>query len=364
MRVRSLDVARGVAVGGMLYLTYIPGREYGFAVHAEWFGVTPYDLVLPMFLVLFGAALGYAYRDEVRWASTARRTVGLVAVGLAFNAVVGWDLAPSSLRLTGVLQVFAVTGAVSVAVLAVTRAAWTAGLAGVGLVAAHGAVLVGVGRRCPGGLVTPECNPSALIDPIVFGADRLYHGSAAGYDPEGLGALLGITGTVVIGAAVGRWFGGRVTDGAAGGLALVAAVLLVATVPLAWVVPVGKPPWTPAFAALTAGVTVATLAACHLLLEQRERRWRFGRTAGRAGAWVLEAIGRNSLLVYVGMFALVAVLANVEATVGGETAALGDHLLGAVAWSPRPELTYAALLTGAWTAVAAALHRLGWYWRV
>jgi heparan-alpha-glucosaminide N-acetyltransferase len=362
-RVRSLDVARGVAVGGMLYLTYIPGRDYGFAVHAEWWGLTLYDVVLPMFLVLFGVALGFSYRADVRWERVGRRTVGLVVIGLGFNAVVGWDADLSTLRLTGVLQAFAVAGLSTTAVLWATRRWWVVGVVGVGLVAAHGAALWAVGRRCPGGLPTPECNLSALVDPAVFGTDHLYAGGAAGYDPEGLGVIVGVAGSVLGGAAAARPRARRGPRGAVAGLLAVGCGLIVLAVAVTPLLPVGKRPWTPSFALLTAGASIVTLAVCHLLVDRRERGRGFVARMTDVPAWLLEAVGRNSLLVYVGMFVLVAVLANVEATLAGETASVGAHLLDAFAWSPRAELTYAAALTGMWVAVAAGLHRVGWYWR-
>ena len=56
MRLRSLDVFRGLAVAGMIVVNNQGSGTHAFpgTTHAPWHGVTPADLVFPFFLVAMG----------------------------------------------------------------------------------------------------------------------------------------------------------------------------------------------------------------------------------------------------------------------------------------------------------------------
>ena len=59
MRVRSLDVFRGLTMAGMVIVNN-PGdwsTVYWPLLHAEWHGWTPTDLIFPFFLFIVGAAI-------------------------------------------------------------------------------------------------------------------------------------------------------------------------------------------------------------------------------------------------------------------------------------------------------------------
>jgi predicted acyltransferase len=62
MRLKSLDVFRGIAIASMI-LVNNPGsweQVYLPLEHAEWHGCTPTDLVFPFFLFIVGCAMSFS----------------------------------------------------------------------------------------------------------------------------------------------------------------------------------------------------------------------------------------------------------------------------------------------------------------
>ena len=62
MRLKSLDVFRGIAIASMI-LVNNPGswkQVYPALEHAEWHGCTPTDLVFPFFLFIVGCAMSFS----------------------------------------------------------------------------------------------------------------------------------------------------------------------------------------------------------------------------------------------------------------------------------------------------------------
>ena len=353
-RLRSLDVARGLVVASSVLVTNLPGLEHGFwLAHAEWYGFAFHDLYLPMFLFLFGSGIAIAYRRGVDRRRLARRTVLLVVYGLVFNGIVGWDLSPARWRLTSVLGLFAVTGLIVTLATRVARRWWQALLLAVLVLGVHQAVLLGVADRCGVPLPMPGCNPSGVVDPAVFGAQHLYRGGAAGYDPEGIGMWAGATATVLVGYAAGSLLWHRRAAGAAPAL-LALSVGLLATAPLASVLtPISKKLWSPSFAVLCAGAGALLLAVLHVVVDRRTRE------AGRPVA-LLEAYGRNSLLVYFGKFVVTAVLVNLRWP--GRQDPIRTVVLDALgAPAVAASWVYVAVLLLLWSVVVTVLHRRGWY---
>lgn len=360
-RVRSVDVTRGGVVGASLVMSHVLSGRFATFGHAPWYGLTLLDLVFPAFLTLFGVGLGLACAERVRWPRVLRRTLVLVALGVAFNVVTSWNADPDVVRVTGVLQRFAVVGlAVVVITRAVRRPVAVVTLAGA-LLVGHGLLLVWTGP-CAGQVPTPECNVSGQVDPAVFGASHVYAQATAGYDPEGIPTTLGATASGLIGYAAGVIVRTR-SRSVAWQVAVLGLACAAATPLLTQVLPVGKRLWTPGFATATCGVTLGALALVHLAVEA-DWRWAPLRRAVRVATWPLEALGRNSLLVYFGKYIVLAVLAHL-AVVGGDGQSLLDRLKQAFAVTgDYGDLWLSAFMTSAWLALAMVLHWRGAYLRV
>jgi heparan-alpha-glucosaminide N-acetyltransferase len=352
-RIRSLDVARGLVIAWLLLSDIVFG-ERDVARHADWWGFTAYDWIFPAFLLLFGSSLAIAFRGSVPWPRLLRRTAVLLVAGLLFNMVTAWDASWATLRLTGVLQLFAVVGLVAIALTRPARRWWQALLVAGLLLAGHQALLAQIGSGCPSGLPEPGCNPSANVDPAVFGEPHLYHQMERGHDPEGLGVLPGATASALLGYAAGRALWARRRNAMAH-LAGIGVACLAAAPILATSVPLNKRVWSPSVALLTAGITIGMLAVCHVLFDLLPDRAPQARRPLHVLGWVPEALGRNSLLMYFGFYALSSALANAHLGDTPANEAMEAWAEGIVAGG------YPALRLAFFVGVAALLHTRGRY---
>lgn len=359
-RVQGLDVTRGIVVLVVVVHGAWLGAPWWWR-HADWEGVHGSDLVFPSFVTLSGCALALALRRRVSLTGLVRRTLVLLLVGLAFNAhhdaVVRGAVTTADLRWTGVLQVFAVVGlAVAALHLLPTRRPWTwAAWAGAAALL-HTWALGAFARRCVDATLTPACNPSGVYDLAVFGARHVYGHGARGHDPEGLVAAGGAVVSAVAGAALGHALGrgGRVSA-ARHVLALGIAFGLVA-IALASLVAPTKRLWTAPFALGVAALVAFVLAGIHVLVD------RPGASAARSLAtWPLVALGRNSLLVYVGSMALMTTLTATRPA--GSDRSIAQMLADTVALGRTGDLGFVLLAVAAWSVLAGVLHRLRLYVR-
>lgn len=116
-RIDALDAFRGFTITGMIMVNY-GGAGYMILEHKPWNGLTLADLVFPFFIFSMGASIAISMQSVVRrnehslklilW-KIFRRSFILMALGLCLNSkwLGGRDL--SHLRLTGVLQRFAIS---------------------------------------------------------------------------------------------------------------------------------------------------------------------------------------------------------------------------------------------------------------
>jgi heparan-alpha-glucosaminide N-acetyltransferase len=370
-RVAALDVVRGLLLVVSVVSSSLVDRPPWFD-HAPWDGVHPLDVVFPAFVVLTGAGLGLAHRRGVGLRRLARRVVVLLLAGLAYNAALAWagtgELDLDHLRWTGVLQLYAVVVLVVAVLHLVVRgaAAWT-GVA-LGLAALHTALLARYGAGCPGGALTPECNPSLWFDTALVPVAHLHEQLSHGHDPEGVIGVLGACATAAAGTAAAHALvavRGRRTAASVLRLLGLSAALAVGAAATSPFVPAVKGLWTAPFGLGVAAAVVLVVAVVHLVVDGRwTARPTTGAAALRVARWPLVALGRNSLLVYFGSHVLVAVLllrplGALESGRPTWAQSLGD----ALAWAGGAQAGLSALLLALWWGTALLLHRRGWYLR-
>ncbi len=277
MRLRSLDVFRGLTMAGMVIVNN-PGdwaTVYAPLLHAEWHGWTPTDLIFPWFLFIMGAALAQA---EPARSSPAARCCGAAPCSWAWAC--SWRASRTSTRRAGASLACCSAWASATwrrrsrgAALAVPgdtagpRCARCAVAAAVCLLV-YWALLALVPP--PGGVagdLTAEGNLGAWLDRAVFGT----HLWKARWDPEGLLSSLPAVGTTLMGVMAGLWL--RASRPARAAPALVCAGAAATLAGLLWgtVLPINKALWTSSYALFTGGTAALALGLLHLRARRRPR---------------------------------------------------------------------------------------------
>jgi heparan-alpha-glucosaminide N-acetyltransferase len=341
--------------------------------HSRWDGVHGIDLIFPVFVTITGIGLGFAMHRRVGPRPLLRRAAVLFVAGLLYNAVTLWSVDPGTWRVPGVLQMYACVVLVLGLLHLLTRTWVGWAVITLSLAAAHSVLLAVTAVHCPGGILTRECNPSGVLDSMLFGAAHIYQQGAAGHDPEGAVAVLGALVSASAGATAAHLLlavraradqadrVGRVTAAIVPMVALAAA--LGAAAWLAVQVPdwatgtpmlVMKRLWTVPFGLGVAAVTVVALLLVHLLLDRPSSG-----PLVRVGSYPLRALGRNSLLVYFGSHVAMSLLAR---SFGGEPSAV-ERLWPVLGVAGHPQLTWSIVLVLGWTAVAVFLHHRKIYLR-
>ena len=357
-RSKGIDVLRGLVVGWLLVVVYTPTS--GLRGHAAWFGWDHSDVFFPMFLLVAGMGLALQMRDGVRWGRVVKRFVVLLVLGLLVNAWLGAGPDLSRLRFTGVLQRIALAGLVGASVVALVRRRWEGALvAALVFAVGWGLLLSAASADCPGGLPTVEgCGTFYDVERALFGNAHTYGAGAQTHDPEGLVSTLGAVATFLAGYAAAGLLHQLRTRSA--GLRAAALLALASLWALAWPLflllqPVAKRLWTPSFLAVHAAAGIAVLAVAVLVFD-RHRPRELVRVLDVV-SWPLVALGRNALVLWIGVFVVGKVLT--ATLVGPDQVPLGAHLV-----REHGPTGFSALMIGGWLAVASLMHASRWYVRL
>ena len=308
-RLESLDVFRGAAIAGMLLVNNAGDWNHVFAPlrHAGWHGCTATDLIFPFFLFTMGASMALSF--EKRRASGAsvsqliahvlRRSVLLVLLGLALNALAYLAFRSGYLRYPGVLQRIGVCYLLASLVFLFqgTRGAliWTAAL-----LAGYWALMTfvpvpGFGRPD----LSQQGNLASWLDSVLLGPHCYVWDSrtGSGHDPEGLLSTLPAVGTILLGCLTGAAIrDSRFTVRARlSGLLLAGTALVGAGLLWSLAFPLNKNLWTSSYVLFTAGCALLALGALHLFVDVL--RW-------RSWALPLRVYGLNPITAYVGASAM------------------------------------------------------------
>ncbi len=368
-RLRGVDAFRGFVLAFMLFTPPTgPATTYPLLRHATWDGLTFSDLVFPTFLVTSGASLALLLRPPTTGPvrlRLVRRLLALLVLGAVYNAIgASWaDL--GQLRLTGVLQLIGLTGALAALVVLVSRIgadddrpvvlAVVAALA----VAAYG---VGLARRADVCAGLDQCSPYHPWDVQLLGTAHVYGGGGLNYDPEGVAVVVAATGLVLVGYLAGRAL--RLRRPPAGStvalLALAGGVLVTASLLVNAVQPYNKRLHTPAFSLVSAGTALTGLALAVLLLDLGGRPERVALDRVRAVlSWPFVALGRNALVVYFSEHILLTAARDTK--VGDGT--LQDWLMAHVVpfQGDTQLLGYSLLLLLSVLAITGVMHALRWH---
>jgi Uncharacterized conserved protein len=330
MRLKSLDVFRGIAIASMI-LVNNPGswkQVYPALEHAEWHGCTPTDLVFPFFLFIVGCAMSFSLskytqtttktqteaskiRDVQEQKKTgktpltssniywriARRAAILFILGLLLNtSSIALDVLLNSapienfgkIRIMGVLQRISLAyfiGAIAILNLSPRNQKVLA----IALLFGYWSALTvfAVGGYSASEL-TPEGNLGGYIDRLILGSQHLYKGGP--FDPEGLFSTLPAVVTVLTGYFTGEWLRvQQIKTRTSINLAICGLCCVVIGHLWGFIFPINKQLWTSSYVVFTAGWALLLLAVCYETIEVRD--WKWGRP--------FEIMGLNAIFLFV-----------------------------------------------------------------
>jgi predicted acyltransferase len=330
MRLKSLDVFRGIAIASMI-LVNNPGswkHIYWPLEHAEWHGCTPTDLVFPFFLFIVGCAMSFSLSKytqtptkieteasqiaelqaqkkaeklpltsaNIYW-RIARRAIILFILGLLLNtSSIALDVLLNGvpianfgkIRIMGVLQRIGLAYFIS-AIAILNLSPRHQKLLAIALLFGYwGALTVFAVGGYSAGDLTPEGNLGGYIDRLILGSQHLYKGGP--FDPEGLFSTLPAVVTVLAGYFTGEWLRVQpIKTRTSVNLAISGLSCVVIGSLWGFSFPINKQLWTSSYVVFTAGWALLLLAVCYETIEVRG--WKWGRP--------FEVMGLNAIFLFV-----------------------------------------------------------------
>lgn len=274
-------------------------------LHASWHGCTPTDLVFPFFLFIVGVAMPLSLEKRKNnpqgiWIKILSRSALLFAIGFALGLFPDVLTRPSIIleaRWPGVLQRIAICyGVVALMVLLLPR--WGQRFVASLLVVVYlaGMLLVDV----PGhgaGIFEPLGNFGWWLDNQLLMGHVWKESPAKGFDPEGVWSTLTAVVTTYLGYEVGCLLraDNSTKEQKLIQLFLFANACLIAGFVFAWIVPVNKQLWTPAYLFLAAGGAAHFLAVCYWWTDLHGQRigirWSLIFGTNAIFAYVLSSLG-------------------------------------------------------------------------
>lgn len=295
-RIKALDVMRGLTIAGMI-LVNNPGtwsEVYAPLLHSEFLGLTPTDLVFPLFMFIMGISTyislrkgGFTFTMPL-CVKIVRRSVVLFVIGLLLNLLIGLlhfgDQWLDMLRYMGVMQRLGICYGVT-ALLALTISHRYFPVIIAAIFGLYAVVLFGGS----GFEFTPQ-NICCQVDTWLMGSRHLYLGDGWPFDPEGWLSTPSAVAHTMIGFCAGKvLMSDQDKQQKMLRLLLVGCVLMALGWLFSYGVPFCKKVWSPTFSLMTCGMAMNLLAMMIWLIDVR----------GFSKTGFLDAYGANPLFIFV-----------------------------------------------------------------
>ena len=400
MRLKSLDVFRGIAIASMI-LVNNPGsweQVYPPLEHAEWHGCTPTDLVFPFFLFIVGCAMSFSLSKYTQTAKKsgaaksqlletevqknadkkpasgfllpasniywriARRAAILFILGLLLNtSSIALDVLLNSapvanfgkIRIMGVLQRIGLAYFISAIAILNLSPRNQKLLAVAVLLGYWGALTVFAVGGYTAGPLTPEGNLGGYVDRLILGSQHLYKGGP--FDPEGLLSTLPAVVTVLIGYFTGEWLRvQQIKTRTSINLAIWGFRCVVIGRLWGFLFPLNKQLWTSSYVVFTAGWALLLLAACYETIEVRG--WKWGRP--------FEIMGLNAIFLFVasGIVARILLKTHIGTGANAPTTYSWIYENWFLPWAGplNGSLAFAVTAVLSWWLILYGMYRRGW----
>jgi predicted acyltransferase len=357
-RLLALDVLRGIAVVGMILVNYQGNweRVYAPLQHSSWHGLTPADLVFPLFVFIIGISMyfslkkyRFAYSHVAVW-KIVKRSCIIFAIGLGMSWIDSFgemwhDLADENIpfwphvgqavwpfahiRTLGVLQRIALSYCFAAIIVLLLKHKHVPYLIGTLLTAYLLMLILGNGYEYN------ETNILSIVDRSVLGVQHMTDDNVI--DPEGVLGTIPSIAHVLIGFCFGKWLM-EIKDIKEKLLRLFLAgtVLIFLGYFLHYGCPINKKIWSPAFVLLTCGLCASFLALLIWVIDVKGyNKWsRFFETFGVNPLFLYVVAGILGTLLYSIHFAYKEATISLESYSYNELLQplLGDYL-GSLAYA-------------------------------
>ncbi len=294
-RLISLDAMRGFTIAAMILVNFPGNEEHVFAPlrHTVWNGLSPTDLIAPVFLFIVGVSIALAYTRRLKqgapkgdmYKKIAIRSFKIFAVGIVLNLL--WDFNFAELRWTGTLPRIAIVFFVCAFMFLLTdwkKQAWIGGITLVGYWLAMTLIPTpGEGKV----MLEPGVNLAAWIDSKYL-PGTMWQGT---WDPEGILSTFPSIVSGITGMLAGVLLLSERTKEMKVILLMVTGFFM-AIAGYIWglAFPVNENIWTSSFVFVTSGFAFLALGAFYFLVDIK------GYTHGTKPGIIF---GANAITVYV-----------------------------------------------------------------
>ena len=402
MRLKSLDVFRGIAIASMILVNNPGSWEHVYPPldHAEWHGCTPTDLVFPFFLFIVGCAMSFSLSKYIQnypktgietskitstkeksqsaknpvpssffllpssniyW-RIVRRAAILFILGLLLNtSSIALDVLLNSapvenfgkIRIMGVLQRIGLAYFISAIAILNLSPRNQKLLAVAVLLGYWGALTVFAVGGYTAGELTPEGNLGGYLDRLILGSQHLYKGGP--FDPEGLLSTLTAVVTVLTGYFTGEWLRVQpIKTRTSSNLAICGLSCVVIGHLWGFLFPINKQLWTSSYVVFTAGWALLLLAFCYETIEVRD--WKWGRP--------FEIMGVNAIFLFVASGIVARILLKTHIGTGANAPTtytwIYENLFVPWAGPLNGSLAFAVTAVLFWWLILYGMYRRGW----
>lgn len=295
-RIVAIDILRGLTIAGMILVNNPGGGEensYSPLLHADWFGLTPTDLIFPSFMFIMGITTYLSLRKfNFSWSwlcarKIAKRAFLLWAIGLAISCLIMLSRGRidfAHLRILGVLPRLGICYGLAAAIALSVKhklIPWIIAF----LFAVYYLIL-----ELGNGYAHDATNIIAIIDDAILGNNHVYKWETP--DPEGILSTIPALAHVLIGFCIGKVLTKLKTlDEKIERLFVYGTILLFVGYTFQYLCPISKKLWTPTFAMVCCGFGSLMLAVLSFFIDKRQQQ-------GKATTFC-QVFGVNPLALYV-----------------------------------------------------------------
>lgn len=277
-RITSIDILRGMTIAGMILVNNPGGPEestYAPLQHAEWFGLTPTDLIFPFFMFIMGITTYLSLKKfKFEWSAECglkilKRASLLWLIGLGLSLLFmlcrGTEDPLGHLRILGVFPRLGICYGLAALIAVTVKHKFIPWLIAV-IFIGYWVLLVTMN-----GYAHDATNIIAVVDNAVLGANHVYKWESP--DPEGILSTFPALAHVLIGFCVGKVvmemhdINDKIER-----LFVIGAVLALAGWLLSYGCPLSKKLWTPTFSMVTCGMGSVVLALLTWLVDKQGKQ--------------------------------------------------------------------------------------------